>query len=206
MQTLSIPTKKRMYSIALSPSGHNIAAACGDRKLRVWDRSTGDVRQWISIGPTSDGYDILYLDDNRLVFAGAGMYWWDIPANGWNNISPLHLWRRRLCLSRDRKHLAMADEAESIENPMALLAMRPSFRHSLSFGGKRVALPFSDDGAIPHDGIEAVRKAATEQLFQVRWHVVAGNRNVIGLGPNHRLSGLGDGDCIAGSVGHFREA
>jgi WD40 repeat protein len=118
VQLLSIPTKKRIYSIAFSPSGRDVAAACGDGKIRVWDRSTGDVRQWISIGPTSDGYEIIYLDEDRLVFAGSGLSWWDIPGNGWNNISPLHLWRRRLCLSPDGRYLAVADEAESIDNPM----------------------------------------------------------------------------------------
>jgi WD40 repeat protein len=118
MQVLSIPKKKRIYAIAFSPSGRDLAAACGDGFVRVWDLSTGDVRQWISIEHTSDGYDIAYLDEQRLVVAGLGIRWWDIPANGWNDIASLHLWRRQLCVSPDGKYLAAADTAESIENRM----------------------------------------------------------------------------------------
>jgi WD40 repeat protein len=117
MQILSIPKKKRIYALAFSPSGRDLAAACGDGYVRVWDLRTGDVRQWISIEHTSDGHDIVYLDDERLVVAGPGIRWWDIPANGWNEISPLNLWRRRLCLSPDGQRLAVVDEADSIDWP-----------------------------------------------------------------------------------------
>ncbi len=117
MQFLSIAKKKRIYAIAFSPNGRELAAACGDGSLRVWDLATGNVRQSVSIEHTSDGHEIAYLDQDRLVIAGPGIRWWDIPANGWNMIRPMNLWRRQLCLSPDGKFMAVVDEAESVDWP-----------------------------------------------------------------------------------------
>jgi WD40 repeat protein len=117
MQYLSIPKKRRIYDIAFAPNGRELAAACGDELLRVWDLTTGDVRQWVSIDHTSDGHAIAYLDQDRLVVAGPGIRWWDIPANGWNEITPSSFWHRQLCLSPDGLLMALVDDAESVDWP-----------------------------------------------------------------------------------------
>ena len=82
---------------------------------RIWNLANGEVRQWISLQETSCGHELLYLDQDRILVAGYGIHWWDIPANGWNQISPLNLWRRQLAMSPDGRYLAVADEAESVD-------------------------------------------------------------------------------------------
>ena len=119
MQFLSISKKKRIYAIAFSPNGRELAAACGDGLLRVWDLATGDVRQWVSIDPNSAGYDIAYLDQDRLVVAGLGVQWWDVLANGWNEILHVVGFQWQLCLSPDRVNLAVADVTESVDWPQS---------------------------------------------------------------------------------------
>ena len=115
MQILSIKRKKRIHAIAFSPSGRNLAAACGDGQLRLWDLTTGEVQQSIPIAETSCGYDIVFLGEDRLLFAGVGMRWWDIPANGWNLIAPEMSWARQISLSPDGHFLAEADQATSTD-------------------------------------------------------------------------------------------
>lgn len=117
MQILSIPRKKRIYSLAFSPSGRELAAACGDGLLRVWNLANGQVRQSIPIEETQCGYDLVYLDEDRLVFAGAELRWWDIPANGWNVIEPGMRWARRLRVSPDGRFLAEVDWMTSTDWP-----------------------------------------------------------------------------------------
>ncbi len=115
MQILSIPRKKRMASIAFSPSGRELAAACGDGFLRVWNLTTGQVRQSISIEETSCGYDIAYLDEDRLLFAGIELRWWDIVANGWNMIQPGMRWNRQLQVAPDGRYFAEVDQTTSTD-------------------------------------------------------------------------------------------
>jgi hypothetical protein len=115
MQVLSINRKKRIHAIAFAPGGHELAGACSDGFLRVWDLQTGTVRQTIPIEETSCGYDLAYLDPDRLIFAGIGLRWWDIPANGWNVIVPQMRWARQIALSPDGRYLAEVDSATSTE-------------------------------------------------------------------------------------------
>lgn len=115
MQILSIKKKKRIHAIAFSPSGRELAGTCGDGFLRVWDLSTGDVRQSAPIVESSCGYDIAYLTEDRLLFAGVGLSWWDIGANGWNTIAQGLRWARQLCLSPDGLYLAEADQMTSTD-------------------------------------------------------------------------------------------
>jgi WD40 repeat protein len=115
MQILSIPKKKRIYAIAFSPSGRELAAACGDGLLRVWDLATSQVRQSIAIEETSCGYDLAYLDDDRLVFAGIELRWWDIAANGWNVIQRGMRWARQIRVSPDGRYLTEADRTTSTD-------------------------------------------------------------------------------------------
>ena len=115
MQFLSIKRKKRIYAIAFAPNGRELAAACGDNLLRVWDLTTGDVKQWISIEHTSSGLDIAYLDDSRLVFAGSELRRWDIGPNGWLVIEPRFRWNRKLAASPNNKYLAEVDETNSTD-------------------------------------------------------------------------------------------
>jgi WD40 repeat protein len=77
MQVLSIGKKKRFYAIAFSPDGRDLATVSGDGFLRVWDLGSGQERQRIAVEETSCGYDIAYLDPDRLIFAGIELRWWD---------------------------------------------------------------------------------------------------------------------------------
>jgi WD40 repeat protein len=115
MQVLSIGKKKRFYAIAFSPDCRDLATVSGDGFLRVWDLGSGEERQQIAVEETSCGYDIAYLDPDRLIFAGIELRWWDIPANGWNLIAPGMRWNRQLCLSPDRRLLAETDQTSSTD-------------------------------------------------------------------------------------------
>jgi WD40 repeat protein len=153
MQVLSIGRKKRIHAVAFSPSGWELAAPCGDGQLRVWDLRTGAVRQSVPIEETSCGSDIAYLDDDRLIFAGVQLRWWDIPANGWNVIRPFMRWNRQLRLSPDRRCLAEVDQTTSTEmgtSGLVLLdtadwkPLRPLQETAHTTGG----IAFSPDGRL----------------------------------------------------------
>src|SRR4051794_21456644 len=113
MQTLSIGKKKRIYSVAFSPDGRDLAAVCGDLFLRVWDLDTGEVRRSIAIPHASSGYDAAYLDAGRIGFSGVDLNWWDVEPNGWNLITRGSPWGRRLRVSPDGKYLVEVDQARS---------------------------------------------------------------------------------------------
>lgn len=113
MQILSIGTKKRIYAVAFSPDGRDLAAVCGDLFLRVWDLDTGEVRRSIPIEHTSGSYDAAYLGPGRVVFSGINLDWWDVEANGWNQIARGSPWMRRLKVSPDGLHLVEVDQARS---------------------------------------------------------------------------------------------
>lgn len=115
MQVLSIGRKKRIYAIAFSPDGWELAAACGDYQLRIWDLRTGKVRQALHVNRTWSGYDLAYLDADRLIFAGDQLGWWDLPTGVWNMIAPLRRVNSRLRLSPDRRVLAEVDQMTSTE-------------------------------------------------------------------------------------------
>jgi WD40 repeat protein len=116
MQILSIDKKERIHALAFSPSGQDIAAACGDGQLRIWDRATAKVRQSCSFVVPALGYDITYLDENRLAFAGNYLGWLDIPNNSWNVIGgwallPVH----RICASPHGHYLVKVDRTNTTE-------------------------------------------------------------------------------------------
>jgi WD40 repeat protein len=116
MQVLSIPKKKRIHAIAFAPDGQALAAACGDGQLRLWDLTTGQVRQSTAIAEeTQCGYDLVALDEGRFVFAGAELRIWEVWSNTWRVI-PSHLrlrWGRQVRLSPDGRYLAEVDQASS---------------------------------------------------------------------------------------------
>lgn len=128
MQLLSIPRKKRIYAIAFAPNGRELAAACGDGLLRIWDLTTGEVRRWVSIETSqvafgssaaalrrSSGFDIAYLDDNRLVFAGTELRRWDIGANVWCIVEQVFGSAMKLSVSPNGKLLAEVSQTASID-------------------------------------------------------------------------------------------
>jgi WD40 repeat protein len=113
VQILSIGKKKRIYAIGFSPSGRDLAAVCGDGFVRIWDTSTGKVLQSISVEHSSFGYDLAFLDENRLAVSGTDLRWWDIPANGWNVIRSSRQWMVKLCVSPDGRYLADIDRSNT---------------------------------------------------------------------------------------------
>jgi WD40 repeat protein len=117
MQILSIDKKKRINALAFSPSGRDIAAACGDGQLRIWDRATGKVRQSCPFDISPFNYDIAYLDENRLAFAGTDLRWLDIRANGWNIVGEVVYPEHRIRATPDRRCLVKVDRTHSTESP-----------------------------------------------------------------------------------------
>jgi WD40 repeat protein len=117
VQSLSIGKKKRIYAVAFSPSGESLAAVCGDGFLRVWNLATGEVRRTAPIDHISSGYDMTYLDENRIIFGGINLYCWDLKADTWHTISPGSPWGRRLKTSPSGEYLAEVDQARSTDWP-----------------------------------------------------------------------------------------
>ncbi len=115
MQTLSIGKRKRIHSIAFAPDGLELAAVCGDLFIRIWNLETGAVRRSAAIEQTSSGFDIAYLDQNRLVFAGIDLRWWDIEADNWNQIERGHSVGTRLRVSPSGEYLVVVDQTRSTE-------------------------------------------------------------------------------------------
>lgn len=117
MQTLSIGKKKRIYAVAFAPNGEELAAPCGDLQLRVWDLRTGQVRRSVPIENTSSGFDLVYLDESRLIFAGMDLGVWDLESNEWTRIGQ-DPWMRRLEVSHGGEYLAEVDLSRSTDCPM----------------------------------------------------------------------------------------
>src|SRR4051794_36001195 len=115
MQVLSIGRKKRIQALAFAPGGRELAAPCGDRVLRVWDLTTGEVRRSVPLEETSSGYDLVYLADGRLVLTGVGLRCWDLAADTWTEVRPGLRWGRQLALSPDGRTLAEVDQTSSTD-------------------------------------------------------------------------------------------
>lgn len=115
MQILAIPKKKRIYAIAFSPSGRDLAAISGDGKIRIWDTRTGELRNIGSVEDTSSGFDVLYLNDHSLAVAGVHLFHWDLANNEWTIAIRGGRWARQLALSPDGKYLAEADQTTSTD-------------------------------------------------------------------------------------------
>ncbi|VTU00459.1 ribosome assembly protein 4 : WD-40 repeat protein OS=Lyngbya sp. (strain PCC 8106) GN=L8106_17667 PE=4 SV=1: WD40: WD40: WD40: WD40 [Gemmataceae bacterium] len=115
MQTLAIGKKKRIYAVAFSPSGESLAAVCGDLFVRTWDLATGTVRHSAPTVETSSGFDLVYLDENRLVFSGTDLRIWDTAADQWHTISRGSPWGRRLKVSPGGEYLAEVDQTRSTD-------------------------------------------------------------------------------------------
>ena len=115
MQILSIGKKKRIHSIAFSPNGEELAAVSGDLQIRIWNLATGEVRRSAPIVKTSCGYDIAYLDNDRLMFSGSDLQWWDITSDAWHMIAPGHPWDRRIAISPEAGILAEVDQTRSTD-------------------------------------------------------------------------------------------
>lgn|GEM_PF-2608997 len=113
MQILSIGKKKRIHTIAFSPNGEELAAFCGDRHIRIWNLGSGEVRRVAPVEEMSCGYDIAYLDQDRLVFAGTQLRWWDTAADEWHLIAPGFAWGRQIAISPQRDFLIEVDQTRS---------------------------------------------------------------------------------------------
>lgn len=115
MQTLAIPKKKRIYALAFSPTGEELAAVCGDGFLRVWDLARGEVRHAAPVAETQSGYDLAYLDSDRLILGGLNLMVWDTTADGWRTFTTGATWGRRIKTTPDGAHLAQVDQTRSTE-------------------------------------------------------------------------------------------
>jgi WD40 repeat protein len=151
MQILSIGKKKRINALAFSPSGRDLATTSGDGQLRIWDRAIGAVRLSFPIEESSCGYDIAYLDENRLAFTAGQLRWLDIGSNRWHLIAPYLRWARQLRVSPDGVILAEVDQASSTDWTSSGVILRDTRTwQELPPVGERIhstgGLAFSPDG------------------------------------------------------------
>jgi WD40 repeat protein len=207
MQIISIEPKVRITSIAFSPTGREIAVACGNGYIRIWDRSTGDARQRIWIAPNSDGHEIAYLDEDRLVIAGWDICWWDISANQQNQIIS-HLGPRQLCLSPDRTCLAVAGDMGFVDNLIhGVLVFRLQLRgiHPRSTTTRDFDLGTTGGIAYSPDGKYLATGHRLYDDYIVRLcDVPSGNTIQVSKGWRHMVRKLAfspDGKILAGAVG-----
>lgn len=112
MQILAIPKRERIYAIAFSPSGRDLAAACGDGKIRVWDTTTGDIRNIGSLEESWFVLDLVFLNDTSIVVAGRQ---WDLAANEWHDVPPDTPGVRQLALYANRRLLVEDDHMGLID-------------------------------------------------------------------------------------------
>lgn len=157
MQRLAIPKKKRIYAIAFSPDGHDLAAVCGDGTLRVWDTTTGQLLRTVAVEITSCGFDTIYLDQNQLIFAGAQLSRYDMAKDAWHNIVPTPRNERRLVLAPDGRYLAEADWTTSTDWPgSGLIVHETATWNQLpelpEAGHTTKGLAFSSDGRLLASG------------------------------------------------------
>lgn len=169
MQVLSIGKKKRVYAVAFSPDGGELAAVSGDRMIRVWDLSTGEVRRASSVEETSCGYDLAWLDDRRLVFAGTDLSWWDLAADEWRPIAPGLTWGRRIKASPGAELLVEVDQARSTQWAGPGLIVRPTADWSIQPAAPESAnttggVAFNGDGTLLATGHIAVVGQRTRSI------------------------------------------
>jgi len=124
VQVLSIGKKKRVYAIAFSPSGEELATVSGDYLLRIWDLATGTERHSAPVGASPSGYDLAYLDAGRIVVAAQSLQVWDVAANAWQLIAPDPVWGRRVAVSPDGRFTVDAGQTRSTLAVDELLVLR----------------------------------------------------------------------------------
>ena len=122
MLTFSIGKSKRVYATTFSPSGRFLAAV-GINRVHVWDTLTGDVRKGPVVEETSSGYDLEFLDESRLLFAGTDLRVWDLAADTWDVLMKGMRWSRQITRSPDGRHLAEVDHTNSTDWGGAGLAL-----------------------------------------------------------------------------------
>jgi WD40 repeat protein len=115
VQVLSIGKSKRVHAVAFSPDGAELATVSGDRTARVWNLATGEVRLTTSVEETSCGYDLAYLDERRVVFAGTQLSLWDTEADEWHLIAAGAAWGRRVKISPGGEYLVEVDQTRSTD-------------------------------------------------------------------------------------------
>lgn len=73
---------------------------------------------------TSCGFDLVYLDNDRILFAGRSLMVWNLGRNDFEVVEPGMRWARQLALSPDRKYLAEVDQTQSTDWPQSGLLVR----------------------------------------------------------------------------------
>jgi WD40 repeat protein len=150
MLTFSIGKSKRVYATTFSPSGRFLAAV-GLNRVHVWDTLTGEVRKGPVVEETSSGYDLEFLDETRLLFAGTDLRVWDLAADTWQVLMKGMRWSRQVTRSPDGLHLAEADQTTSTDWGGAGLALYDAATGDLlpappAAGHTTGGLAFSPDG------------------------------------------------------------
>jgi WD40 repeat protein len=115
VQVLSIGKRKRIHAIAFSPDGNELAAVSGDCFIRVWNLAAGEVRHVAAVENASSGFDLAYLAQDRIVFAGTDLRCWDRAESKWHQIAPGYLYGARIKVSPQRDILIQVDQTRSTD-------------------------------------------------------------------------------------------
>jgi WD40 repeat protein/DNA-binding SARP family transcriptional activator len=104
-----------LYSVAISPDSHTVAAGGYDRTIYLWDIASGHLRQTFH-GHTQRVYSVVFHPDGRLLASGSGD-------------GTIRLWR----LEDGRHGKERAVEGASFEQPVAVLPADHDVVHDVTF-------------------------------------------------------------------------
>jgi WD40 repeat protein len=177
MQVLSIGKRKRVYAIAFSPDGTELAAVSGDYQLRIWNLATGEVRLSTPVEESPSGYDLTFIAPDRLILAGADLRWWYLGADEWSVITDDRVWGRRIKVSPNRELLVEVDQTRSTDSPLGngLLVretgdwpyrpMMPNAEHTTGGVAFSADGKFLATGHMAHLGMRPVRRSIQGTLY-----------------------------------------
>jgi WD40 repeat protein len=144
MQRLGIPKKKRIYAIAFSPDGRDLAAVCGDGTLRVWDTTTGQLRRTVAVPEAAVPTGLVYLAADHLLVVGMDLLAYDPVADELTTLMAGAGYLRQLALSPDGRFLGPMDLTSRTESGgfrlvpgmtvgLPVLIEAPDTTHGLAF-------------------------------------------------------------------------